>query len=111
MVVQSSTIQQRLVKEKQRFFLPYYKQIVKKYPSGITSKLAKQKVKEFIQRIHGFDVFDPTISGTYSNGAVKADQWANNLVSNMVLDKEDGIIAIRDRTKIRGPVVLYPCYM
>ena len=80
MIMQPSTIQQRLLQEKQWFFLPYYKKIVKKHPSGITSKLAKQKVKEFIQRMYGFDVFDPTISGTYSNGAVKADQWANNLV-------------------------------
>ena len=108
MVVQTTKIQQRLLKEKQQFFLPYYKQIIKNYPFGISSKLAKQKVKELIQRMYGFDVFDPTISGTYSNGAVKSDQWANNLVSNMVLDKEDGIIAIRDRTKIRGAVVLYP---
>ena len=94
----------QLNEKKQEFFLPFYCAIVERHPLGIGSADVKQIARQEIIERFGFDPFDPSLTGTNpSTQDSAASQWANNLVSNRVLDREDMIVA-------RGGsrTVLYP---
>ena len=96
----------RLCEQKQNFFLPYYIEIVARHPAGIGAAevkglLARQLLDEF-----GIDISDPIQTGLNpSTNGSRADQWANNLISNRVLDEHMLVV--------RGPgrgtrAMLYP---
>ena len=77
----------QLLQEKQAFFLPYYQEIVNQYPGGILAKDVKDIVARQLLENFGIDIFDPSQTGlNTSTGDSRADQWANNLISNEVLD-------------------------
>ena len=79
---------QRLRAQKQRFFLPYYCEIVARHPAGIEAADVKGLVAGQILSEFGIDISDPNHTGLNpSTGRSSADQWANNLVSNRVLDE------------------------
>jgi hypothetical protein len=83
----AATLEQ-LRERKQSFFLPYYREIVDEHPEGIAAKVVKQIVSERLRREFGIDVFDPQQTGlNASTGDSRASQWANNLISNGVLDE------------------------
>jgi hypothetical protein len=85
----------RLLAEKQSFFLPYYRDVVATRPHGIAAANAKTLVAQRIQEDIGADVFDPAFSGlNATTGLSYANQWANNLVSNHILD--DYMLVVRD---------------
>lgn len=78
----------RLCEEKQAFFLPYYQEIVSQHPDGIAAAAVKGLVAQQLETRFGIDIDDPEQTGlNEATGASKADQWANNLVSNHVLDE------------------------
>lgn len=84
----------RLTRERQRYFLPYYREVVARHPEGISAADAKAEVAEHLRRLFEIDMSDPTQSGlNISTGRSRADQWANNLVSNALLD--DYMIVVR----------------
>lgn len=74
----------RLKRDKQAFFLPYYESIVREHPEGIRTRDIKSKVRTRVLAEHGFDPFDGSIVGRNPTGAVRSEQWANNLISNQV---------------------------
>jgi hypothetical protein len=89
-------------KEQQYFFLPYYKEVVARHPDGITSARVKELVARQILDEFDIDIADPEQSGLNpSTNRSRADQWANNLVSNRVLD--DHMLVVRG-----GRAMLYP---
>jgi len=78
----------RLRVEKQSYFLPYYQEIVSRHPDGIFAADVKGLVAQQLLDDFGIDIFDPGQTGlNESTGDSRADQWANNLVSNHVLDE------------------------
>ena len=87
--------QLRLLKRnRQRYFLPYYIEVVARHPEGILARDAKAEVRELLRQRFDLDFGDPSLSGLNpSTGSSRADQWANNLVSNDVLD--DYMIVVR----------------
>jgi 5-methylcytosine-specific restriction endonuclease McrA len=92
----------RLVNEKQYFFLPYYEEIVSEHPGGISALEVKAQVAERVLQRFDFDVFDVAHSGLNPRtGLSYASQWANNLVSNSVLDEY--MLVVRS-----GRATLYP---
>jgi hypothetical protein len=79
---------QRLLDEKQYYFLPYYDSVVSRHPLGIEAADVKARVRDEIVAHHGFDPFDEAITRVNpSTGVSAASQWANNLVSNRVLEQ------------------------
>lgn len=83
----SQTEIDQLLELKQYYFVPYYIEIVARHPLGIESAEVKERARQAIITRHGFDPFDDTISGTNpSTKASAASQWANNLISNEVLE-------------------------
>jgi hypothetical protein len=94
---------QRLLQERQNFFIPFYLQVIDEHPFGIEARDVKRAVFEHLNERYGIDVVDPTvIPPNPSTGRTQADQWANNLVSNRVLDD----LCFVDRSG--WSVVLYP---
>lgn len=92
----------RLLKDKQDFFLPYYRQVVADYPLGILAADVKSEVRRRIVAQFGFDPFDAQHTGyNPSTSAAAASQWANNLVSNKVLDQYMTVVR-------EGRATLYP---
>jgi hypothetical protein len=80
---------------KQAYFVPYYRDIVEHHPEGIDSKIVKAQVVQLLIDRFDIDINDATLFGSNANGS-RADQWANNLVSNYVLD-EHMVVAHRGR--------------
>ncbi|HVT64254.1 MAG TPA: hypothetical protein VHD81_03810 [Mycobacteriales bacterium] len=79
---------QRLLHERQAFFVPFYLQVVDEHPAGIEAREAKRLVFQYLVERYGIDVTDPTVIPINpSTGRTQADQWANNLISNRVLDE------------------------
>lgn len=92
-----------LLERKQDYFLRYYKRVVENFPLGIEATEVKRIVGTEIQEKFGFDPFDPMITGTNpSTGRSTGSQWANNLVSNRVLDGQ--LLVSRGGSRI----MLYP---
>lgn len=86
------------------FFLPYYLEVVAKYPTGVLATRVKAEVAEIVARRCGFDPFHPDITPPHpATGKPAASQWANNLVSNRVLDKYVNVL--RGRRAILSPKV------
>jgi hypothetical protein len=84
----------QLLEEKQVFFLPYYQEIVSQHPSGIAAADVKRLVAERLLERFGIDISDAAQTGlNTSTGDSKADQWANNLISNRILD--DYMLVVR----------------
>ncbi len=78
---------QRLLKRRQAYFLPYYREIVDRHPEGILAKDVKDEVAALLLSQFGIDIYDVTQCGlNRSTQRSRADQWTNNLVSNRVLD-------------------------
>jgi hypothetical protein len=71
---------------KQFYFVPFYREIVEQHPEGIDSRVVKSQVAQLLIERFDIDVRDATLFGSNANGS-RADQWANNLVSNRELDK------------------------
>jgi hypothetical protein len=69
----------------QAYFLPYYCEIVEQHPDGIDSAVVKSQVAQLLIDRFDIDIDDEALFGSNKNGS-RADQWANNLVSNHVLD-------------------------
>ena len=91
-----------LINQGQYYFLPYYVEIVDQHPFGIRATEVKEKARQMIITRHSFDPFDDTIAGANpSTHASSASQWANNLISNEVL--EDYMLVARG-----GRAMLYP---
>jgi hypothetical protein len=79
---------EQLNAERQGFFLPYYREVVARHPAGIEATEVKRLVANQILREFGIDISDPNQTGLNpSTRRSSADQWANNLVSNHVLDE------------------------
>ncbi len=92
----------RLNRERQYYFLPYYIDVVSDHPEGITAADAKAAVAQHLLQQFEIDIADPAHSGLNpSTGKSQADQWANNLISNDVLDEH--MLVVRG-----GRAVLYP---
>jgi len=92
----------RLNGERQYYFLPYYRDVVYRHPEGISAGDVKREVGEYLLREFGIDIEDPDHSGlNQSTGRSQADQWANNLISNRVLDEY--MLVVRS-----GRALLYP---
>src|ERR1700693_3903889 len=84
----------RLNEQRQRFFLPYFEAVVSRHPDGIASDRVKEWVARQILDEFGIDISDPGQTGLNpSTNRSRADQWANNLVSNKVLD--DYMLVVR----------------
>jgi len=94
---------QRLLNDRQHFFLPYYVEIVAQHPEGIRSTGVRDRAGVLVQQRHGFDPFDGSLVGFNPTGAVRSRQWANNLISNQVL--HDTMIVVNESAGIRR---LYP---
>lgn len=78
----------KLREQKQEFFVPYYREIVARHPAGIQAVEVKSLVRTEILQKFGVDIFDPAHTGLNpSTGDSRGHQWANNLISNSVLDK------------------------
>jgi hypothetical protein len=93
----------RLRAEGQGFFLPYYRAIVARHPGGIEAAEVKRLVADQILVEFGIDIFDPAQTGLNpSTKRSSADQWANNLVSNEVLDEFMLVVRANNRA------ILYP---
>jgi hypothetical protein len=85
----------RLLEEKQQFFLRYYQDVVAQHPEGIAAAEVKRLVALQLLDRFDIDISDPTQTGlNVSTNRSQADQWANNLVSNQVLD--DYMLVVRD---------------
>jgi len=85
------------VKEKQWFFYKVYLELIKQYKEGISTKELKSKSKDYILKKYGFDPFDPDISGYSKSQAVaRSEQWANNVISNQLLDKCEEVRVVRN---------------
>jgi hypothetical protein len=80
---------------KQAYFVPYYCDIVEQHPEGIDSRLVKSQVRQALIDRFDIDINDEDLFEANVNGS-RADQWANNLVSNYVLD-EYMLVAHRGR--------------
>lgn len=80
---------------KQAYFVPYYCDIVDHHPEGIDSRDVKGQVVQLLIDRFDIDINDASLFGSNANGS-RADQWANNLVSNYVLD-EHMLVAHRGR--------------
>lgn len=80
---------------KQAYFVSYYCDIVEDHPEGIDSRVVKGQVVQTLIDRFDIDINDATLFGSNANGS-RADQWANNLVSNYVLD-EYMLVAHRGR--------------
>ena len=92
----------RLIKEQQYFFLPYYRELVAEHPYGVEAADVKELVRTRIIKDFDFDPFDSAIvDANPSTGASAASQWANNLVSNKVLDEYMTVVR-------NGRATLYP---
>jgi len=92
----------RLNTEKQYYFLPYYLDVVSRHPEGITAVDAKAAVGQQLSQQFGIDIADPAHSGlNASTNRSQGDQWANNLISNHILDEY--MLVVRS-----GRAVLYP---
>lgn len=95
-------ILERLLQEKQSFFTPFYRAIVDQHPAGISATQVKAMVAQQILQEFGIDIFDSSLVGVNpSTNRSTADQWANNLISNYVLD--DFMLVVRS-----GRAMLYP---
>lgn len=80
---------------KQFYFVPYYCDIVQQHPEGIDSRVVKSQVIQLLIDRFDIDINDATLFGSNKNGS-RADQWANNVVSNYVLD-DHMLVAHRGR--------------
>lgn len=95
----------RLLAQKEKFFLPFYREIVAEHPEGILSTEVKSLVAEQLVKAFGIDIHDPSLVGrNQSTNRTRADQWANNLTSNRVLD--DYMLVAREPEQHRA--TLYP---
>jgi hypothetical protein len=93
----------RLLEERQSFFIPFYLQVIDEYPAGIEAREVKHIVFQHLIDRYGIDVSDPTVIPINpSTNRTQADQWANNLVSNRILDD------LCDVDRSRSAVVLFP---
>jgi hypothetical protein len=94
---------QRLRAQKQAFFLPYYIETVARHPAGIDAARVKSLVAAQILQEFGIDISDPDQTGLNpSTSRSSASQWANNLISNSVLD--EFMLVVR----MGGRAILYP---
>jgi hypothetical protein len=92
----------RLLSQEQYFFLPYYRDVVADHPYGIRAADVKALVQRRVIEEFGFDPFDSAVvDANPSTGASAASQWANNLVSNKVLDAYMAVVR-------NGRATLYP---
>jgi hypothetical protein len=91
----------RLQAEGQYFFLPYYREVVDQHPDGIPAADVKELVAQQLLERFEIDIFNPAQTGTHIRGTTRASQWANNLVSNEVLD---GYMLVVRSTR----AILYP---
>jgi HNH endonuclease len=80
---------------KQAYFVRYYFDIVQEHPEGIDSRVVKSRVMQLLIDRFDIDINDATLFGSNKNGS-RADQWANNVVSNHVLD-DHMLVAHRGR--------------
>ena len=80
---------------KQAYFVQHYCDIVEQHPEGIDSRLVKNQVRQALIDQFDIDINDENLFEANVNGS-RADQWANNLVSNYVLD-EYMLVAHRGR--------------
>ncbi len=95
---------QKLLTEKQWYFLPYYRALVERYPEGIPAADAKAQIAQQLLEDFDINIFDAEQSGlNRSTQASRADQWANNLVSNHVLD--DYMLVVRSTRAFLYPGV------
>jgi len=83
----------RLLAQGQYYFLPYYIEIVNQHPGGISAADAKTLVANRLLERFGIDMSDVEQTGTHVRGTSRASQWANNLISNHVLD--DHMLVVR----------------
>jgi hypothetical protein len=78
---------QKLLRRRQAYFLPYYREIVDRHPEGILAKDVKDEVAALLLSQFDIDIYDVHQCGlNRSTRRSRADQWVNNLVSNRVLD-------------------------
>ena len=92
----------QLLEQRQEYFVPYYRKIVALYPAGIQASEVKSLVRTEILQKFGIDISDPGHTGLNpSGGYSRGEQWANNLISNGVLDKY--MLVVRG-----GRAMLYP---
>jgi HNH endonuclease len=80
---------------KQAYFVPFYREIVEHHPAGIDSRVVKAQVAQLLVDRFDIDIEDGALFGENVNGS-RAVQWANNLISNYVLD-EYMLVAHRGR--------------
>jgi len=85
----------KVIALKQAYFVPIYREIVEHHPEGIDSKVVKAQVVQLMIDRFDIDLGDAALFGSNANGS-RAEQWANNLVSNYVLD-EYMLVAHRGR--------------
>jgi hypothetical protein len=92
----------KLLTTRQLFFVSYYRRIVDMHPLGIEARRVKELARAEVMLEFGFDPFDQTLTGTNpSTHDSAASQWANNLISNDVL--QEFMIVVPSRR-----VMLYP---
>lgn len=92
----------KFLRQRQAYFVPFYLDVVNRHPEGVLAKDAKDEVARLLLSQFGIDIYDPEQSGLNpSTMKSRADQWANNLVSNHVLD--DHMLVVRSHRAILFP--------
>ena len=94
----SLPVRDRLIAQKQYFYLPFYEEVVEANPRGIDTRTLKNSVRRLIRDRHGFDPF----------AVPRAQQWASNLVSNRVLDQVAWVDRPAGGRTQGGALTVYP---